>query len=159
MIQRVQTLFLLGVVIISIVLFFLPLSQKTIVNESTGTTETYTLHLDKISQSVSGESDNTLTKTFALLAVNLALLLLTAYTIFMFKNRALQIRLCTFGSLLIAVLLVLIFYYADGMGTKQVKPVYLPGIYLVAVQVLLLMLSRRFIRKDEMLVKAADRIR
>lgn len=159
MIQRIQTLFLLGVVIISIILFLLPISQKNITNESSGISEIYTLNLDKVTLSSGNAIENTVTKTYGLLAVNAAILILSLATIFMYRNRPLQIKLCMLNSLLIAVLLVLIFYYSDGMGSKQIKPVYLPGIYLVAVQVLLLMLSRRFIRKDDMLVKAADRIR
>jgi len=159
MIQRIQSLFLLGVVLMSASLFFMPLSEKSVVDSTTGTATLHTLTVTGITLVNGSEAPQIVLKTFMILIVNLLLLALAAYTIFIYKKRQLQIKLCMLGGLLAAVQLILIFYYSENMGLTSLKPHYLAGVYLVAAQVLLFMAARRFIRKDDMLVRAADRIR
>ncbi len=159
MIQRIQSLFLLGVVLIAVALFFIPISEKSVTEATTGEISVYTLNLAEVSLLKGSEAAQPVSSNYALMIGNLLLLTMAAYTIFLFKNRMAQMRLCMLGSLLAAVQLVLIFYYSEAMGAETTKAHYLPGVYLVAVQVFLLLASRRSIRKDEMLVRAADRIR
>ena len=159
MIQRVQSLLLLGVVLIACALFFLPLSEKTSIDTTTGQASLQTLSITSISTTIDTGAPLTVRATYVLIAVNFVVLIIALITIFLFKNRPLQLRLSMIGGLLVTVQLILIFYYSEGMEPTAFKPHYLSGVYLVAVQVLLFMVARRFIRKDEMLVRAADRIR
>jgi hypothetical protein len=58
--------------------------------------------------------------------------------------------------------LVVIFYFSDKLATVSVQNTnvkYLAGTYIVAIQAFLILLAQRSIRKDELLVRAADRIR
>ncbi|MDQ3050964.1 MAG: DUF4293 domain-containing protein [Bacteroidota bacterium] len=159
MIQRIQTLFLLGVVILSIALFFIPLSEKSVTDVTTGETSKYTMLLADVSKADGPAAPVVVATNYPVLIVNLLLMVMSLYTIFIFKNRTAQIRLCMLGGLLAAVQLILIFYYSDAMGPVSITAHYLPGVYLVAAQVFLLLAARRFIRKDDMMVKAANRIR
>ncbi|MBL0073072.1 MAG: DUF4293 family protein [Bacteroidetes bacterium] len=68
-------------------------------------------------------------------------------------------RMCMLAGVFAAIELILVFYYSEEMEVKTARAHYLAGVYLIAVQVFLLLASRRAIRKDEMLVRAADRIR
>jgi hypothetical protein len=90
--------------------------------------------------------------------LNSALLMLSFSTILLFKNRILQMRLCMIGSLLTLIMLVLVFYIADSMpGSGLVH--YQLGTYILVLQLVLFFMARKFIRKDEIMVRAADRIR
>lgn len=158
MIQRIQTLFLLGVVIISIGLFFIPLSEKTYLNTEVAKEVQMILKVNNLTKTEGGVIE-TIQSNMALLLVNLLILTATFIIIFLYKNRNLQMKLCMLSSLLSTGLLLLIFYYSEAMGPAETKVHYQAGVYLVAVQVLLLFLARNSIRKDEMLVRSADRIR
>ena len=68
-------------------------------------------------------------------------------------------RVSLIGCLLVAAELGLIYFYSEAMGNNDVKAVYEAGVYLVSGQLFLLLAARRAIKKDDMLVKAADRIR
>jgi hypothetical protein len=159
MIQRIQSLFLLGVVILAVALFFVPVSEKTVTETTTGEISHYVLSITNVSMAKGGELPQIISVNYPVLIVNLLILILAATTLFLFKNRPLQIRLSMLGSLVSTILLILIFYYSENMGDVQLKPHYQAGVYLIAVQVFLFMAARRSIRKDEMLVRAADRIR
>jgi hypothetical protein len=154
MIQRIQSLFLLGVSLISIGLFFIPFSEKTGIDAITG--QEY--HIELCLSGFFNGTGATDLYSMGLLIINLLILSGSVYTIFLFRNRAAQMRLCMFLGLLATVELILVFYLSDQLeGGSQVH--YLTGTYLVAVQVFLLLGARRSIRKDEILVRSADRIR
>jgi hypothetical protein len=158
MIQRIQSLLLLGVALASIALFFVPFSEKTVGTSGTETAAHFLLTINGVSVTGSDQGSPAMWG-YVLLLTNLLIMALSAYSIFLYKNRPAQIRLCMFGGLLATVFLVVIFYYSENMGPETERPHYLAGVYLVALQVFLLLGARRFIRKDEMLVRAADRIR
>ncbi|MEI8060176.1 MAG: DUF4293 domain-containing protein [Ferruginibacter sp.] len=80
---------------------------------------------------------------------------LAAFTIFIFKNRTAQLRMCILGILLEALLLFLYF--------KEVKT-FTNGTYslwamLQSFIVILFFLAARSINKDEKLIKDSDRLR
>jgi hypothetical protein len=94
----------------------------------------------------------------------LALLILGALisfaTIFLYKNRKLQIRMCTFNTLILAgyYIVFLMFMFM----TKNSIPATFQfsfGLCLPLIAMILNFLAIRAIRKDEDKVKAADRIR
>jgi peptidoglycan/LPS O-acetylase OafA/YrhL len=80
---------------------------------------------------------------------------LALLTIFLFKNRKLQLRLCIAGILLDILLLVLYF-----IETKDFSQgTYNLSVLLPAAVVILFFLAARSISNDEKMVKDSDRLR
>jgi uncharacterized membrane protein len=144
MIQRIQTLFLSLVIILSILLIYLPVYVfPDIATLAQGTMKSYAI------------GDNVL-----LSIINGVVGVLALVTIFLFKQRNLQLRLCNVNLLLLCILTGLLFFLADTMGTSLDHRVsYKYGAYLPLIQLIFTFLAVRAIRKDEELVRSADRIR
>ena len=90
-------------------------------------------------------------------------LILTIFTIFQYKNRIRQMLLVALNSLLIGVTLAATVYHIQKdaikiSGTGQESGYYI-GIYAAFIALASNWLANRFIRKDEKLVKDADRMR
>lgn len=158
MIQRIQSLLLLAVAGISAALFFVPLSEKAGAADATGISSINTLNINEVTSKV-GDTFTSLSTNYGIMVLNLLILTAALYTIFLYKNRPAQMRMCMLAGVFAAIELILVFYYSEEMEVKTARAHYLAGVYLIAVQVFLLLASRRAIRKDEMLVRAADRIR
>ncbi len=94
-------------------------------------------------------------ETILLLSITIALGLLSLFTLFLFKNRVLQLRLCILGIIIEAILLFLYF--------KQVKTFTVGTYSLTALLhgfiIVFLLLAARAINKDEKMVKSSDRLR
>ena len=156
MIQRKQTLFLLGAVIAFVLCLFLPLAgvQPTGMGAET---LIHNLGLTSGDQGISFES--TCLPLFLLVAVSAVLALVT---IFMYKNRKLQMTLCS-TILLFSVLwyidFVLIFFgvvpVIDEAGKMQLHF----GACLPLIAIILTFMAKKGVEADEKLVRAADRIR
>lgn len=84
------------------------------------------------------------------------------YSIFRYDNRLTQLKLGALNSLLIGGTLVAILYLSI-QGRQLLAPEeegqYLTGFYLPIAALVFNMLANRFIRKDEALVRSADRFR
>jgi phosphotransferase system glucose/maltose/N-acetylglucosamine-specific IIC component len=84
------------------------------------------------------------------------------YSIFKYENRLTQMKLGALNSLLISACLGITVYFifeAKDVFTSPVQPVYLPAFYFTAAALFFNLLANRFIRRDERLVRSADRIR
>ena len=130
MIQRVQSLFLFFAAIVSfVILFYAPIL-------------------------VNPEGEYIVIKDLQFPALFLLLsVLLSLYSIFQFKNRLNQIKIVSFARLSITISFFLIIFTKD-----ELDKVYYGGSLLI-LPYLVLFLSAYFIKKDEKLVKSADRIR
>lgn len=167
MIQRIQSVFLLILVIAMVSVLFLPLWHKT--NPKTGDEVVLTsFSLAAQPGAVTGGtaavaataiSENTI--AIAGLAIIIALVAL--YEIFQYKNRFTQIKLGMLNSLLLAALLGTIFYYSSYVGDELVKTDtpgdYQAGFYLPVLGLIVNSLANRFIKRDEDLVRSVDRLR
>ena len=81
-------------------------------------------------------------------------------TIFLYKNRNLQIRLSNLNMLVICIFIGTVFYFADHSKANEVLVVhYAVGCYFPLIQLVFTFLAMRAIRKDELLVRSADRLR
>lgn len=98
---------------------------------------------------------NALTGGLPLLIVTILIGVLTATTIFMYKNRAVQLRLCVAGIFAEAILS---FLYYSAMKEYSTGTFALTSILQMSI-VLFLALAARAIRADEKLVKDSDRLR
>jgi uncharacterized membrane protein YkgB len=105
---------------------------------------------------------NTIIKSYPLHIGIVVISILIAATIFMFKNRKRQVLLCRMNYLLIMVQFALYFFLPDasinaldhkGEITQQ------PGFFMPLVAAAFIFLAETFIRKDERLVRSADRLR
>ena len=95
------------------------------------------------------------TSTLLLMITTIAIGMLALITIFLFKKRALQLRLCVLGILLEAVL---IFLYYREVSTFTNGNLSLTAL-LHGITVLAFVLAGRGISKDSKLLKESDRLR
>ncbi|WP_455673228.1 DUF4293 domain-containing protein [Phocaeicola sp.] len=149
MIQRIQSVYLLVVTILLIICLCLPVG--TFIGADYSISEFTNLSI----VSASGEANHSPWAMFAILCVSA---LLAFGTIFLFKNRMLQIRLTIFSTILLvgyyATFVTFIYMLKEDNSFSPSWTVCLP---LVAI--ILNWLAIRAIGKDEVLVKAYDRLR
>lgn len=143
MIQRKQTLFLLAVAIIAVILLFVPFFSYTS-NISDGT---FTL------LNATGKLSN----AYFLMIINNMVILIALITIFLFKKRTVQFKLSN--------LLILLNIFITGLAFllpfehDQIKAYATLWAFLPVVTALFSYLAAHFIKKDDQLVRNADRIR
>jgi hypothetical protein len=154
MIQRIQSLYLLLAVLLSAGYFFFPFSIK-IFEEPEGDA-IYRLLLHGVKH-----PDGSVRTQYLLLALCSLLILTLLVTLFLYKNRPLQIRLCWFSILICLAIITADYFLSDAMGNHQgkAKAAYMLASYVPLVQLLLIRLAVRGIKKDEEFVRSADRIR
>ncbi|KXB34080.1 hypothetical protein HMPREF1869_01316 [Bacteroidales bacterium KA00251] len=103
--------------------------------------------------------------TWGLFALDALVAFLCFFTIFLFKKRKLQMRLCIFTALLIIgyiiYYVVLLLDYGKGILPMQAEDKITPSIWLVLplVALLFLYLSFKGIRRDEIKVRLMNRLR
>lgn len=150
MIQRIQTVYLLVVTILLVLCICLPVG--TFIGVDYSLSEFHNLYI----QLASGEKDFAPWALFAILCVSSVL---SFGTIFLFKKRMLQIRLTVFSTiLLIGYYVTFITFIFMLKGDKAVFSFAWPAC-LPLVAIILNWLTIRAIGKDEVLVKAYDRLR
>lgn len=157
MIQRIQSLFLAVAAIAAALMFFFPIAD--FYSETLGNYKLLATGLTCM------DPDPRVTASIwfsiPLLALVSASILLSAVTIFLYKNRSQQLRLLAFNILITIVLIivVLMFYMSSVQKLTGIAPVYQFGAFCPLINLLFLVLANRFIRRDENLVKSADRLR
>ncbi len=150
MIQRIQSLFLLGVVILSIVLMYVPVYE--LVNENVPLTPPDGTEV--------ANTTFTIFNSAILAIINGAVCALALVSIFLYKNRNLHVRAINLALLLTCGLIGLLFFSADSMSTTlQAKVHYLYGTYIPVILAIFLFAAIRYIKRDEALVRSADRLR
>ncbi len=92
---------------------------------------------------------------FLLLVLSVAVALLSVVSIFLFKNRKLQMRLALAG---LVVQLAVLFFYFQQAATFTEGNYTLTSIFSFVIPVFLI-LAVMGIRKDEKLIKSMDRLR
>ena len=142
MIQRIQSLYLLLTVLISAVLLYIPLFELP----ATGTTGVPREYM--------------ITSNALLFILCAATGVFSFVVIFIFKNRSFQLKACRLILIIIFIMIGLLFYTSDTLssGLDQ-KVVFKVGTYLPLLQVIFVFLAHRAIKKDDDLVKSADRLR
>ena len=160
MIQRIQSIYLTLALVFSIVLFWVPLSLIMPLPEAENAFP-YKLDVFGITHLENQQTilDQEAIPLLSLLAIISFLILVI---IFLFKNRPVQYKLGRLTMLLVLVFVFLIFYYSDQMkllsGTGE-SPAYVVGTYLPLVIILMLFFAVRAIKKDETMVRSAERLR
>lgn len=104
-----------------------------------------------------------------LLLVTVAVMAISLISIFLYKKRPVQMKVVSVGFLLTVADIVLIFAWAvdacqgkmpfANWGCAEVATHYGVGAFLPIVAAVMLFLAQRSIKKDEEMVRAADRLR
>ena len=142
MIQRIQSLYLLLAALISAILFYIPLFEMPV--SDAGTLPRQFM----------------ITSNALLLILSSAAGIFSFAVIFIFKNRSFQLKACRLILIVVFVMIGLLFYTSDTIsnGLDQ-KVVFKAGTYLPLLQVVFIFLAHRAIKKDDELVRSADRLR
>ena len=162
MIQRIQSLYLVIVLALSVASFCFPLAVFE--TDKYDATE-YNL----IPEAVSAETTSLPQESIAWNAIffPVASGILALVAIFLYKNRPLQMKITAFGFLLSTIyvgllLLWIISSQETALVEQQVqvtKTIYGISTYLPMAQVLFFILAQRAIKKDEKMVRDSERIR
>ncbi len=150
MIQRIQTLYLLAVLLLQA----LALNFSFLNFEKDGIN--YLLN----SKGVFPESKIIFLGDYGILLLGILGILMALGTVFLFKNRRLQIKLSNVYLFIAVAQIALVFFYIYQLiKTDYIK--MLPGtsFYLIFVSMIFAFLAIRAINKDENLIKSVDRIR
>lgn len=155
MIQRIQSIYLLLAVLFCLTLMFLPIAEYTL------NAEIYIFSVFGV-EKVSEPFQPPIVNTMPVLMILIAAILTAFITIFLFKNRKLQLRLCGLTMLLLTALLASMFFYADKVENiigGDIVTSFKFGALAPIIAMILVFLAIKGIKKDEELVRSADRIR
>lgn len=152
MIQRKQTLFILAAVILSIACLCLPIG--TFGDGGANSATEYNLWM-------TNEAGQKFFTTWPLFAILVPSAALGAYTIFLYHNRIVQARLCSFNMLLLIGWYIVFSVFGNLLGGDASGMSFTPSwaSFLPAFAIILYFMARKAILADEKLVRAADRIR
>lgn len=153
MLQRIQTVYLLIIVALTVALLFLPLA----VLQSGDQLFTF----DASGLSTMTEQPELIYPTWGLFALVVIVSLLAFVTIFLFKNRILQIRLCIFNAILMFGIYGL-FAFFTWIMKGQLETASMSFKFALSfplVSLILDYLAIRNIGADEALVRSLDRLR
>ncbi len=149
MIQRLQSLFLLISAILLLILLWTPLAILQI-DENTFY-EVYTKGYI---------FENEVQYSYSLWIFNAITVLMAIITIFLYKNRILQMRICIYNFILLLGLQGVVAYTIYATASNLKAEIFLQyAAILPILSAILHLIAFRYIKRDEELVKAADRIR
>lgn len=156
MIQRIQSLYLLLITILSALIFVFPLYGA----EMAGSL--LSVNFSEAQLLADGGVVDSSSHPYVMLAA-IVVGLLALLVVFLFGKRGLQMKLARLLGLLATVLLVAMFYAVeDGKAlaaNQEVLGNYGVACYLPIGMIILSFLASRAIMKDEAMVRSADRLR
>ncbi len=154
MIQRIQTLYLLGVTLLIAFFFFVPFATYTVEPQMVK-------YLFMASGLVSeGGNAESIYKTWPLLALLIVVFAMPFITIFLYKRRMLQIRLCILNTVLLLGMQGLLYYYVKAVSKLLPAATNYSLVFIFPlVSAILTFLALRAIAKDEALVRSLERLR
>lgn len=154
MIQRIQTVYLFLASVLMFSMFLSPLAEMADPQD-----QYYYFDLTGIYEGT-GDTAMRIESVFPLRFLVIVTAVLSLFTIFFYKRRILQIRMCIFNLLLLIGFYALFFFYFFHTKTNYdvVADIKVTVIFPV-IAVILVFLATRGIRKDEMKVRSYDRIR
>ncbi len=161
MIQRVQTLFLLGFIICMALIFIFPIWEKSNPEDSIKYTldAFYWTEFAKkgdVWEFVSSK------QVFYLAGLSMVSCFVALFSIFQYKKRLLQMKLGALNAFVVMAYVAAATYFIY-QGENQIgfesKGIFKVGYFLPLGALLFNSLANRFIKKDEKLVRSVDRIR
>ena len=159
MIQRIQSIWLLGAIICSGLLFLMPFFQ--LIPADGVQTSTYSVTVLK-TVAMKTNHQQVIMLNQPLLLLNSVLIILSLITIFSYQKRIRQVQYCNLLLLLFVGLILLIIYSWKQVASLEpfqlnIMPGW--GSALVVSSMVCVFMARTYILKDEALVRSADRLR
>jgi len=152
MIQRIQTLFLILAFMFLSLMFFSP--YATFIDPQA------VFYIFDFSGIYGQEDANMVINILPLQILITVVPAISLVTVFLFKNRILQMRLCVFNMLLMIGMLILMAYYIFYIKKELSFQIYYKGTLLFPlISLIFTWLAFKNIRKDEILIRSIDRIR
>lgn len=156
MIQRIQSVYLFIATIALGVMFFFPLMGYY------GDLHTYQFNLLEMHNQVPDTIRvfDTLF-TIPLLATIVIVIILAFSSIFLFKNRRLQLKLIRIDILLnlISIIAIFVGYSRYIQSVIEVEEQFKTGAFLPLISLVFLVLAYRAVKRDDELIRSADRLR
>ncbi len=160
MIQRIQSIFLISIILLMTLVLFFPIWEKRVSEKVNTNVDAF--HITYVKSNTDGR-DTILKETSIYIAILAIITVIIASTsLFSYKNRITQLKLGAINSLLLTLTLGACIYcsfQANKLTNTEGSGEYLLGLFLIITSILLNIISNRFIRRDENLVKSADRMR
>ena len=160
MIQRVQSVYLVLVKIFAVLFLFVPIGNVILTNEPINISIAEN-NLSEISAaSLGGEW-----LRYFVIALAIIIMILTLITIFVYKKRLKQIKLNQINLILHILMIALTFFYIDIIRSHisseglEIGFRYGLAILLPLISLILILMATKAIRKDENIVRSADRLR
>jgi hypothetical protein len=156
MIQRIQSLYLLLVVILMSFLVFKPFAEIAVQDGQVVIFYTYA-----VKKFITSEHSEMIIRTLPVIIMVCLIGLISFMNIFQFNRRIIQMRVCVLNILLMAGLMILMFYYyymAKSALQVESHALKLPVIFPV-IGIVLTLLAYRKIHEDEVLVRSYDHLR
>lgn len=156
MIQRKQTIFLLLSAIALGLLHYFPLASFI------GDKDSLVMYVFQVVSLVPDQvSELPDYFVFPILAVNSMIILLTILTIFLFKNRRMQLNILRISLILLLLMIGSFFFYYVNILEQASGGIthYEIGSYLPLIAFIFYIFAYRGIMSDEKLVRSADRLR
>lgn len=158
MIQRPQTLLLIGVVLLMMSSIFLKSWQKEAKNSSEKAFLTaYELHYV-----ATNEQHNKTKSVFYLAGIAVVVAGLAVFSIMSYRSRLKQLKIGAFISLLVAIYAIVVIWHstqAQALFEPDDKGEYGLGFYLPLGAFVCNMIANRLIQHDEKLVRSMDKLR
>ena len=161
MIQRIQSIFLLIATIIPIVLIFLPLGYLT--------TDLAQYVYNSISLKENIPDGASVIRLYYLAFCLFLTAAMSCFALFRFKNRVKQMQTVSLTMIIFLITLLLVLWVCPDIVFKKFFGARMedytftfntvPLIILIVVEAVCLFMANRFIKKDEELVRSADRLR
>lgn len=154
MIQRIQTLYLFGVFILIVLMFFFPLAE--LIDAATNLTYSFTYRgIPSLS-----DGEPMIFKAYPVAILLVIIVLNVVVTIFFYKKRIRQIRLTVFNIFCMLGTMGLVYYSISSQANEMQAIVnYSIVNAFPLVGIVLSYLAIRNIGKDEAMIRSMDRIR
>lgn len=153
MLQRIQSVFLLLTAVVTALMFFMPVALLVVPNAPAY--EFYTTKVLEI-----GSISSFITWNWMSLILNILITALAFITIFLYKKRFLQLRLCIVNIILMLGMIVLMWLQVSHMTHElEAESQLRLSFCFPLVGIILTWLALRGIIKDIALLKSYDRIR
>lgn len=152
--QRVQTAYLGILSLLYVILMFLPIANFK------GSDFELKFGLFKTIK-VNGENTEAVASNILLILMCSFIIATALFCIYQYKNRAFQIKVTGLLFLFNAAFLVIEYFLQEKLMEQFTitSKSYLYGTYVPLISFILIFLAQRGIKKDEALVKSADRLR
>lgn len=155
MLQRIQSVYLFMVFVFAILFAVLPLAHFS------GDASLIPLKLINYIAFFSETAFSPVWQGIVLIIIWVISLLLTVFMTFRYRNRLLQVKLGKLNILLHVGMILMAFFFIDGLRNQLDGVVlnYGAAVLFPVISLIFILMAIKAIKKDEALVRSADRIR